>query len=307
MGNLIKKYLKYRGLRILVRDGKEFREEDHKRDEKCRFAKMDKDAQSKEDVTDKSDESKPKKTGYKDGWEQAIRPYFHNTFKTINENTEPASLILSKRKMKRNGLTVKKLRSMKTLSGHSYEDVFFNLSSLRNEYDYEEYGEENWVDITVNTGDLDITSQFLYEFCQCRQDAIDMFGDDFKNHIAPAIKQMIAYSPEIEGEVWRGEVDIGRVELEVGNVVNFDIRSSSDDGKGFETVRGFMEGEDKNIIYYKFPKGVRGLNIQGLSGYINQHEYLIDGDFIIKSVTENEFGAKEVELDFIPENKKEVK
>lgn len=40
MGNLIKNYLKYRGLRILVRDGKEFKEEDHKRDEKGRFAKM---------------------------------------------------------------------------------------------------------------------------------------------------------------------------------------------------------------------------------------------------------------------------
>lgn len=35
-----KKYLKYRGLRILVRDSKEFKEEEHKRDEKGRFAKM---------------------------------------------------------------------------------------------------------------------------------------------------------------------------------------------------------------------------------------------------------------------------
>lgn len=40
MGNLIKNYLKYRGLRILVRDSKEFREEEHKRDEKGRFSKM---------------------------------------------------------------------------------------------------------------------------------------------------------------------------------------------------------------------------------------------------------------------------
>lgn len=40
MGNLAKNYLKYRGLRILVRDSKEFKEEDHKRDENGRFAKM---------------------------------------------------------------------------------------------------------------------------------------------------------------------------------------------------------------------------------------------------------------------------
>lgn len=40
MENLIKNYLKYRGLRILVRDSNDFKEEEHKRDENGRFAKM---------------------------------------------------------------------------------------------------------------------------------------------------------------------------------------------------------------------------------------------------------------------------
>ena len=50
------------------------------------------------------------------------------------------------------------------------------------------------------------------------------------------------------------------------------------------------------LIIFEFPENTRGLNIQGCSVYPNQHEYLVDGDFIIETIKKDDRGITFVKL-----------
>lgn len=233
--------------------------------------------------------------GYKAGWETAIKPENHKTFKALTECKVPASLVANE----------KKLQKYKTTIETAAEDFPNSLDmkpdSTLLSLDFLHDGRENPLNL-LSSKNLDPIGQFLYNFCQNSDGAKILYEKKGKlKEYTEQIKKMIEYSPEIKGEVWRAE-RLGRVDIGVGNTVNFDMRSSADDDMGYEVTRNFMQDDFEagdDIVYFKFPKGIRGLNIQGVSPYINEHEYLIDGDFVMVGVEEDEWGCKIVELDFL--------
>lgn len=236
-----------------------------------------------------------KNGNYKEGWEQAIKSEYHDTFKNLNECKKPAAFVINNELLEDYGIAEDEICDLLNRYDYDKDDVFFSLHHLY----IDNEGEQ--VDI-VHNEHLNDVEKFLYDYTLCRDIAFDEWDRDGKlDDVLMQTKLMIDNSPEVQGELWRGE-DTERVNMEVGETINFDCRSTSDNNTGWETVNNFIQESYENgsdVVLYKFPKGTRGLNIQGLSPYINQNEYLVDGNFVIANVEEDEYGRKIVELDFI--------
>lgn len=141
---------------------------------------------------------------------------------------------------------------------------------------------------------------WLTDFTINRTMMIDKYKDRYNAEIKPKLQRLIKASPVVAGALWRGE-GFGRGELTEGMSINFECQSCANDGSGYSVASNFIQDEYENggnVRLFKFPKGVRGLNIQSCSAYPNQHEYLIDGDFIIDSIERDEYEREIITLKF---------
>lgn len=278
-----------------VGDKKPFREDLIKRDPKTgRFLPKGQSGEAKEEET-KAEQTSSEEYGYKEGWETAIKPENHKIFKALTECKVPASLVADEDKLKKLGTSLETVaEDYPNPQGLKPDSTLLSLEFICDE-------EDNELQI-VDEYKLDPMGRFLFNFCQNSDGAKALYRMEGKlDEYTEQVNKMIEHSPEIKGEVWRAE-RIGRVDIGVGNTVNFNMRSSANDNMGFEVVHNFMQQEFEagdDIVYFKFPKGIRGLSVQGVSPYINEHEYLISGDFVMVSVEEDEWGCKTVELDFL--------
>lgn len=277
-----------------VGDKKPFREDLIRRDPKTgRFLPKGQSGEAKEMKT--NSEQTSSMYGYKAGWETAIKPENQKTFKALTECKVPASLVIDERRLKKLGTSLETVtEDYPNSMGYEPDSTLLSLDFMCDE-------EDNELRI-MNEKKLDPIGKFLFNFCQNSDGAKSLYKKEGKlDEYTEQINKMIEHSPKIEGEVWRAE-RLGRVDISVGGTVNFNMRSSANDDMGFEVTRNFMKDEfeaGEDIVYFKFPKGIRGLNVQGVSPYINEHEYLISGDFVMVSVEEDEWGCKTVELDFL--------
>ena len=141
--------------------------------------------------------------------------------------------------------------------------------------------------------------KFLFDFTCNSDEAKEKWGEKFESEIKPQLKQMIKNAPIPKGKLYRVETWTHGRDVEVGKSIDFDCRSSADDNMGYEVAVNFSQEDyeaGEEIYIFEFPEGTNALNIQGVSTYINEHEYLVDGDFIIESIEEDEFGYKQVKL-----------
>ena len=161
-------------------------------------------------------------------------------------------------------------------------------------------GDIDNIDLTNRDALQSDCEKFLYDFTCNSDNAKAEWGERWENEIKPQLKQMIKNSPVMKGEAYRVETFDGRREdIVEGGKINFDCRSVADDNKGYETACNFSQDDYENgedIIIFEFPPDTRGLNIQGCSVYPNQHEYLVDGDFIMEEVYKDEFDRTCVRL-----------
>lgn len=205
----------------------------------------------------------------------------------MNTTTKPAELIFNNNN--EYGLTIDDVKDIN-------DDVFCNITSFTiNNEDFEEE-----VDLTNRDNLQSPVEKFLYDFTGNSDNAKWEWGDQWEHEIKPQLKQMIKNSPIMKGKAYRAEVyHSSREEIVEGGKINFDCRSVSDDNKGYEAVCGFSQGDYEagdDIILFVFPEDTSGLNIQGCSVYPNQHEYLVDGDFIMETVEKDEFDRTIVHL-----------
>lgn len=203
----------------------------------------------------------------------------------MNTTTKPAELIFNNDN--EYGLTIDDVKDI-TENWDLDEKVYCNIVNFRinnGEGDIEE------VDLTNRDNLQSPVEKFLYDFTCNSDNAKWEWGDQWEHEIKPKLKQMIKNSPTMKGMAYRYESprEDGK-EIKIGAKINFDCRSVADDNEGFDIVNGFAMADWSNpdVIMYVFPEDTKGLNIQGCSVYPNQHEYLVDGDFIIDSIDEEE-------------------
>ena len=267
---------------------KEFKEEDVNR-----FAKKGSSSNKSKDndkIKDKKDNDK------KDGLDYGDLPKeLHEPFKRLNTTEKPSQYVFNNDN--EYGLTIEDIIEI----SESYDNVE-NVFCRINQFDFDITGEGDMDGIDLSNRD-DLKSdieKFLYDFTCNSDNAKFDWGEIYESAIKPQLKQMIKNSPIMKGKAYRVENwHPDREEIVEGGKINFDCRSVSDDNRGYETVCNFSQedyeaGDD--IYIFVFPENTRGLNIQGCSVYPNQHEYLVDGDFIIKKVYKDEFDRTIVDL-----------
>lgn len=272
---------------------KEFKESDVNRDEDGKFAKKN---SSKNKSNDKKDNDKDNDKDKKDGLDYGDLPKeLHEPFKRLNTTEKPSQYVFNNDN--EYGLTIEDIIEI-SKSYDNVENVFCRI----NQFDFDITGEGDIEGIDLSNRDnlKSKIEKFLYDFTCNSDNAKFDWREIYESTIKPQLKQMIKNSPIMKGKAYRVENwHRDREEIVEGGKINFDCRSVSDDNRGYETVCNFSQedyeaGDD--IYIFVFPEDTRGLNIQGCSVYPNQHEYLVDGDFIIKKVYKDEFDRTIVDL-----------
>ncbi len=269
---------------------KEFKEEDVNRDEDSKFA-------SKNSSKNKSNKSKD--NDKKDGLDYGDLPKeLHEPFKRLNTVKKAGEYIFNKNNEYK--ITEKDIKK-KTDTYRKREKPDWVYVNLHNYYEIDDIGEHIGEPMNLTNRDnlkSDI-EKFLFDFTCNSDEAKEKWGEKFESEIKPKLKQMIKNAPILKGTLYRVETWTHGRDIEVGKSINFDCRSSADDNMGYEVSVNFSQEDyeaGEEIYIFEFPEGTNALNIQGVSTYINEHEYLVDGDFIIESIEEDEFGYKQVKL-----------
>ncbi len=268
---------------------KEFREEDVNRDADGKFAKK---GSSSNKSKDKKDNNKDKKDGLDYG---DLPKELHEPFKRLNTTEKPSQYVFNNDN--EYGLTIEDIIEISE-SYDNVENVFCRINQF--DFDITGEGDIDGIDLSNRDNLKSNIEKFLFDFSCNSDEAKEKWGEKFESTIKPQLKQMIKNSPIMKGKAYRVENwHPDREEIVEGGKINFDCRSVSDDNRGYETVCNFSQedyeaGDD--IYIFVFPEDTRGLNIQGCSVYPNQHEYLVDGDFIIKKVYKDEFDRTIVDL-----------
>ncbi len=227
----------------------------------------------------------------------------HEPFKRLNTATKPAEYIFNNDNEQ--GLTIDDVIKISNNYKDPVDTTFCRISKFElrdedGEYIYNDDGDIETVDLTNRDNLQTDVEKFLYDFTCNSDKAKAEWGERWENEIKPQLKQMIKNSPVMKGKAYRVETFDGRREdIVEGGKINFDCRSVADDNKGYETVCNFSHEDYENgeeIIIFEFPEDTRGLNIQGCSVYPNEHEYLVDGDFIMEEVYKDEFDITVVKL-----------
>ena len=227
----------------------------------------------------------------------------HEPFKRLNTATKPAEYIFNNDNER--GLTLDDVIKISNNYKDPVDTTFCKISKFElrdedGEYIYNDDGDIETVDLTNRDALKNDVEKFLYDFTSNSDKAKAEWGERFENEIKPQLKQMIKDSPVMKGKAYRVETFDGRREdIVEGGKINFDCRSVADDNKGYETVCNFSHEDyerGEEIIIFEFPPDTRGLNIQGCSVYPNEHEYLVDGDFIMEEVYKDEFDITVVKL-----------
>lgn len=278
---------------------KEFKEEDVNRDEDGKFAKKNSSNNKSNDAesgqTPKKDNDKDKKDGLDYG---DLPKELHEPFKRLNTVKKAGEYIFNKNNEYK--ITEKDIKK-KTDTYRKREKPDWVYVNLHNYYEIDDIGEHIGEPMNLTNRDnlkSDI-EKFLFDFTCNSDEAKEKWGEKFESEIKPKLKQMIKNAPIPKGTLYRVETWTHGRDIEVGKSINFDCRSSSDDNMGYEVAVGFSQEDyeaGEEIYIFEFPEGTNALNIQGVSTYINEHEYLVDGDFIIESIEEDEFGYKQVKL-----------
>lgn len=267
---------------------KEFKEEDVNRDEDGKFA-------PKNSSNNKSKDNKSKKDGLDYG---DLSKELHEPFKRLNTVKKAGEYIFNKNNEYK--ITEKDIKK-KTDTYRKREKPDWVYVNLHNYYEIDDIGEHIGKPMNLTNRDnlkSDI-EKFLFDFTCNSNEAKEKWGEKFESEIKPKLKQMIKNAPIPKGTLYRVETWTHGRDVEIGKSINFDCRSSSDDNMGYEVAVAFSQEDyeaGKEIYIFEFPEGTNALNIQGVSTYINEHEYLVDGDFIIESIEEDEFGYKQVKL-----------
>ena len=271
---------------------KEFKEEDVNRDEDGKFA-------PKNSSKNKSKDNDTKDNDKKDGLDYGDLPKeLHEPFKRLNTVKKAGEYIFNKNNEYK--ITEKDIKK-KTDTYRKREKPDWVYVNLHNYYEIDDIGEHIGEPMNLTNRDnlkSDI-EKFLFDFTCNSDEAKEKWGEKFESEIKPKLKQMIKNAPIPKGTLYRVETWTHGRDVEVGKSINFDCRSSSDDNMGYEVAVGFSQEDyeaGEEIYIFEFPEGTNALNIQGVSTYINEHEYLVDGDFIIESIEEDEFGYKQVKL-----------
>lgn len=271
---------------------KEFKESDVNRDADGKFA-------PKNSSNDKSNNKSKDNKSKKDGLDYGDLPKeLHEPFKRLNTVKKAGEYIFNKNNEYK--ITEKDIKK-KTDTYRKREKSDWVYVNLHNYYEIDDIGDK--IDEPMNLTNRDNLKsdieKFLFDFTCNSDEAKEKWGEKFESEIKPKLKQMIKNAPIPKGTLYRVETWTHGRDVEVGKSINFDCRSSSDDNMGYEVAVGFSQ-EDyearEEIYIFEFPEGTNALNIQGVSTYINEHEYLVDGDFIIESIEEDEFGYKQVKL-----------
>lgn len=272
---------------------KEFKESDVNRDEDGKFAKK---GSSSNKSNDKKDNDKDNDKDKKDGLDYGDLPKeLHEPFKRLNTTEKPSQYVFNNDN--EYGLTIEDIIEI-SKSYDNVENVFCRI----NQFDFDITGEGDIEGIDLSNRDnlKSKIEKFLYDFTCNSDNAKFDWREIYESTIKPQLKQMIKNSPIMKGKAYRVENwHRDREEIVEGGKINFDCRSVSDDNRGYETVCNFSQEDyeaGEEIYIFEFPEGTNALNIQGVSTYINEHEYLVDGDFIIESIEEDEFGYKQVKL-----------
>lgn len=273
---------------------KEFKEEDVNRDEDGKFAPKNSSSNKSKD-NDKSKDNKSKKDGLDYG---DLPKELHEPFKRLNTVKKAGEYIFNKNNEYK--ITEKDIKK-KTDTYRKREKPDWVYVNLHNYYEIDDIGEHIGEPMNLTNRDnlkSDI-EKFLFDFTCNSDEAKEKWGEKFESEIKPQLKQMIKNAPIPKGTLYRVETWTHGRDVEVGKSINFDCRSSADDNMGYEVAVGFSQEDyeaGEEIYIFEFPEGTNALNIQGVSTYINEHEYLVDGDFIIESIEEDEFGYKQVKL-----------
>ena len=273
---------------------KEFREEDVNRDKDGKFAPKNS-SSNKSNDNDKSKDNKSKKDGLDYG---DLPKELHEPFKRLNTVKKAGEYIFNKNNEYK--ITEKDIKK-KTDTYRKREKPDWVYVNLHNYYKIDDFGEHIGEPMNLTNRDnlkSDI-EKFLFDFTCNSDEAKEKWGEKFESEIKPKLKQMIKNAPIPKGMLYRVETWTHGRDIEVGKSINFDCRSSADDNMGYEVAVNFSQEDyeaGEEIYIFEFPEGTNALNIQGVSTYINEHEYLVDGDFIIESIEEDEFGYKQVKL-----------
>ena len=273
---------------------KEFKEEDVNRDEDGKFAPKN---SSKNKSKDKKDNDKD--NDKKDGLDYGDLPKeLHEPFKRLNTVKKAGEYIFNKNNEYK--ITEKDIKK-RTDTYRKREKPDWVYVNLHNYYEIDDIGEHIGEPMNLTNRDnlkSDI-EKFLFDFTCNSDEAKEKWGEKFESEIKPQLKQMIKNAPIPKGTLYRVETWTHGRDVEVGKSINFDCRSSADDNMGYEVAVSFSQEDyeaGEEIYIFEFPEGTNALNIQGVSTYINEHEYVVDGDFIIESIEEDEFGYKQVKL-----------
>lgn len=273
---------------------KEFKEEDVNRDEDGKFAPKNS-SKNKSNKSKDNDKSKDKKDGLDYG---DLPKELHEPFKRLNTVKKAGEYIFNKNNEYK--ITEKDIKK-KTDTYRKREKPDWVYVNLHNYYEIDDIGEHIGEPMNLTNRDnlkSDI-EKFLFDFTCNSDEAKEKWGEKFESEIKPKLKQMIKNAPIPKGTLYRVETWTHGRDIEVGKSINFDCRSSADDNMGYEVSVDFSQEDyeaGEEIYIFEFPEGTNALNIQGVSTYINEHEYLVDGDFIIESIEEDEFGYKQVKL-----------
>ena len=263
--------------------------------EKAKNKSKDKKAKNKSKDKKAKNKSKDKKDGLDYG---DLPKELHEPFKRLNTVKKAGEYIFNENNEYK--ITEKDIKHKTDtyLRKERYDWVYVNLHHY-----YEMDEDEELIGEPLNLTNRDNLKsdieKFLFDFSCNSDDAKEKWGEKFESEIKPQLKQMIKNAPIPKGKLYRAEKRDYEREIKVGKSINFDCRSSSDDNMGYEVAVSFSQedferGED--IYIFEFPEGTNALNIQGVSTYINEHEYLVDGDFIIESIDIDPFGYKQVKL-----------
>ena len=270
---------------------KEFKEEDVNRDADGKFAKKG----SSSNKSNDNDKSKNKKDGLDYG---DLPKELHEPFKRLNTVKKAGEYIFNKNNEYK--ITEKDIKK-KTDTYRKREKPDWVYVNLHNYYEIDDIGEHIGEPMNLTNRDnlkSDI-EKFLFDFTCNSDEAKEKWGEKFESEIKPKLKQMIKNAPIPKGTLYRVETWTHGRDIEVGKSIDFDCKSSADDNMGYEIAVNFSQEDyeaGEEIYIFEFPEGTNALNIQGVSTYINEHEYLVDGDFIIESIEEDEFGYKQVKL-----------
>lgn len=107
------------------------------------------------------------------------------------------------------------------------------------------------------------------------------------------IEELIENAPPVKNPHRVEYMIEGRDDLSIGTVINFDIRSFADFGAGDKTANKIYnylrdEVDPSKLVVYVIDDEVNGLDMTTISSYPNQNECLINGDFIISEVEEDD-------------------